>query len=63
MCPPFMMKVSDPRSWFMLRCVSTSCTPGTASAAMVSTRVIRPRATVLSVSAAYAVPAWPWSAA
>ncbi len=52
MCPPFMMKVSAPRSWFMSRWVSTSCTPGTASAAAVSTRVMRPRATELSFSAA-----------
>ena len=63
MCPPFIAKVSSPSPWFRSRCVSTSCTPATASAAAVSTLVIRPRATALSVSAAYAVPPCPKSAA
>ena len=52
MCPPFMANVSSPSEPLKLRWVSTSCTPGTASASDVSMRVMRPRATALVVSAA-----------
>ena len=52
MWPPFMTKVSASSFAFRLRWVSTSCTPGTASAAAVSIRVMRPRATLLVVRAA-----------